>query len=131
MVQTSHVFLLKHPPTPTKKTLNQEMHMVVPLVFFFLGKKIENLDKSAKFNIAKCPKFNLASAAKFTYNLASRFFKSHAECCKRIPSPLSTCKHHRSSKNPLKTRPRPSQNTEKYEHYHEQCTSKKLKSRKI
>lgn len=63
-----------------------------------MGKNIENLDKSAKFNIAKCPKFNLASAAKLTYNLASKFFKSHAKCYKKIASSPSTCKHHRSSK---------------------------------
>ena len=63
-----------------------------------MGKNIENLDKSAKFNIAKCPKFNLASAAKLTYNLASKFFKSHAKCYKKIASLPSTCKHHRSSK---------------------------------
>jgi len=49
-----------------------------------MGKNIENLDKSAKFNIAKCPKFNLASAAKLTYNLASKFFKSHAKCYEKM-----------------------------------------------
>ena len=70
-----------------------------------MGKNIENLDKSAKFNIAKCPKFNLASAAKLTYNLASKFFKSHAKCYKKIASSPSTCKHHRSSKYQIASQP--------------------------
>ena len=91
----------KNTTHPTSKShVVGRMHFFggVVCVFWFTGNNIENLDKSAKFNIAKCPKCNLASAAKLTYNLASKFFKLHAKCCKRIASPLSTCKHHRSSK---------------------------------